>query len=707
MRFISKAGAGGGSGAGSAPPIVMARAPIATDDSDAGYFIGQHWIDTSVAPVQAYVATDVTVGAAVWQEVTSFDELNAHIADLANPHDTSLSNIIGLDSVGDLVFSKVGAPGINDDAAAGWVLGDHIIDTTTGIIWTVEDTTNGAAVWRQINRTIAHALGGAEHTADTLANLNSKISDATLSDYSNLTSGSVIFANGSGLAQDNANLFWDDATKSLGIGNSPVASAALDVSSTTKGFLMPRMTTVQRDAIVSPASGLFIYNVTTGRHNMFHASAWKQSVVTPASTLAVGSVPFAVADAEIDDDPGLAWDNILKKLITVQLDVDNVRIDGSTISSIAGDLNVISASGGVFKFVDNAFQAGLDAVEYVEVGHGGSNGFINAVGDGGLDFRFGGVTKATFTSAGHLHLMTDVDQKHTLKIVTANNLNDTGLAWENSGGSFTHTIFRTDVGSNRADLIFAAGLNSDIDLLTNSFKIHGEAADEGKLEVIGDFQISSGSPALDKVLTSLDAFGNTIWKLASGGGWTDAGSTVILTDINDDVGCGTSAPNAKFDCTGTPGTTVGGFASGQLHVTNPSAVEFANSVITGHNLFSTNTQLWYLGSVSSSNNDIAIINRQTGSLSLHTNNIERINIGSAGAINIFNSLSVGFAGAIKASTILQVDSTTKGTMGTRWTDTQETTNVAALVAGDEALMWFNITTKQFMGWNGTVAVVIG
>ena len=46
---------------------------------------------------------------------------------------------------------------------------------------------------------------------------------------------------------------------------SPHASAALDVTSVdnNKGLLPPRMTTGQRDAIASPASGLIIYNTTT------------------------------------------------------------------------------------------------------------------------------------------------------------------------------------------------------------------------------------------------------------------------------------------------------------------------------------------------------------------------------------------------------------------------------------------------------------
>ena len=285
--------------------------------------------------------------------------------------------------------------------------------------------------------------------------------------------------------------------------------------------------------------------------------------------------------------------NSTEVTIGTKLIVDNLSLDGNTISStdLNGNINfspngtgkvqiddLISAAGGVFKFTDDAIQAGLDAVEFVEMGHGGGNGFINAVGDGGLDFRFEGATLATFTDFGHLHLLTNVDQKHTLKIVTANNLNDTGIAWENSGGSFTHTIFRTDVGANRADLVFAAGQNVDIDLLTNSFKIHGGAGVEGKLEILSALQISSGSPALGKVWTS-DAAGLGTWEedlgtviaqetfastnvrffgelaLPAAQGWTDTATGPATIDLQTQLVFGVSKQVVRHNDDVTNGAT--------------------------------------------------------------------------------------------------------------------------------------------------------
>ena len=96
----------------------------------------------------------------------------------------------------------------------------------------------------------------------------------------------------------------------VGVGvASPDASAMLDVTSTTKGLLAPRMTAAQRAAIGTPATGLVVYQTdgTTGFY-YYTGAAWvvlingtdalpavNGSAVTNlnASNLASGTVPTA------------------------------------------------------------------------------------------------------------------------------------------------------------------------------------------------------------------------------------------------------------------------------------------------------------------------------------------------------------------------------------------------------------------------------
>lgn len=65
----------------------------------------------------------------------------------------------------------------------------------------------------------------------------------------------------------------------VGIGNpSPDASSMLDIASTGKGVLFPRMTTAQRDNISNPANGLVIYNIDCGTFNYYNGDRWVNSL---------------------------------------------------------------------------------------------------------------------------------------------------------------------------------------------------------------------------------------------------------------------------------------------------------------------------------------------------------------------------------------------------------------------------------------------
>jgi len=92
-----------------------------------------------------------------------------------------------------------------------------------------------------------------------------------------LTSGSLAgntpYWNGSQWVVNNSNIHNNGS--GVGIGTAaPDASAKVDISSSTQGFLPPRMTTVQRNAIASPAVGLTIYNTTVNCLQWWNGTVW-------------------------------------------------------------------------------------------------------------------------------------------------------------------------------------------------------------------------------------------------------------------------------------------------------------------------------------------------------------------------------------------------------------------------------------------------
>jgi hypothetical protein len=74
------------------------------------------------------------------------------------------------------------------------------------------------------------------------------------------------------------------SAQSVGIGtNNPNASAQLDISSTSKGLLIPRMTTAQMNAIASPAPGLMVFNLTDSVFYVRKNSGWTKLIAPTAA----------------------------------------------------------------------------------------------------------------------------------------------------------------------------------------------------------------------------------------------------------------------------------------------------------------------------------------------------------------------------------------------------------------------------------------
>jgi hypothetical protein len=81
-------------------------------------------------------------------------------------------------------------------------------------------------------------------------------------------------------------LFTSTSMAQVGIGtNTPAPSAQLDVTSTERGFLPPRMTTAQRDLIATPATGLLIFQTdNTAGYYFYDGTTWVGLVASSANS---------------------------------------------------------------------------------------------------------------------------------------------------------------------------------------------------------------------------------------------------------------------------------------------------------------------------------------------------------------------------------------------------------------------------------------
>ncbi len=94
-------------------------------------------------------------------------------------------------------------------------------------------------------------------------------------------------------------------------GSEPGPSAMLDVKSTSKGVLIPRMTTAQRDAITNPEASLLIFNITTQCYEGYSTQdkQWYSFGCIgsyPPGTRHCGGTPTAIVDVT-NPSTGKIW----------------------------------------------------------------------------------------------------------------------------------------------------------------------------------------------------------------------------------------------------------------------------------------------------------------------------------------------------------------------------------------------------------------
>jgi uncharacterized protein (TIGR02145 family) len=109
----------------------------------------------------------------------------------------------------------------------------------------------------------------------TNVNTSGTLSAGNLNTSGTLNAGSI-----------NAGSTLTASQMNIGAAVAPVSSAIIEATSTTKGFLPPRMTTTQRDAISSAATGLIVFNTTTNGLEFKSSTGWiSVTTSSPSSTV--------------------------------------------------------------------------------------------------------------------------------------------------------------------------------------------------------------------------------------------------------------------------------------------------------------------------------------------------------------------------------------------------------------------------------------
>lgn len=140
----------------------------------------------------------------------------------------------------------------------------------------------------------------------------------------------------------NSSLFDDG---NIGYGTiTPNSVAAFDIVSTTKGMLFPRMTTVQRDAIVTgpTTDGLFIYNISTEKFNFWNDTLgiW-ETIDTSTGGDVSGSGTTNFIPRWTDGPNSVLGDSIIRDNGTVAA-VNRAIIAGTTLSVQGADAGAVN-----------------------------------------------------------------------------------------------------------------------------------------------------------------------------------------------------------------------------------------------------------------------------------------------------------------------------------------------------------------------------
>lgn len=317
---------------------------------------------------------------------------------------------------------------------------------------------------------------------------------------------------------------YNSTSQSLAINTSGAtanASAILDVSSTAKGLLIPRMTTAQRTAIGTPATGLQVYDTDLNLLFYYNGSTW--------ASFATGSNYWTSSGSNIYNNTGT---NVGIGSTTPG---DKLEVNGNIRFSGAGTLLAApSTSGSAYSLTVKAGDP------YVPVG--GSGGSVNILATNNMPS--GGSGYSNLGPSGNVNITS-------------------GSGYNTAGGNINITAGQTScwalTGNSHSDVNIQGGANL-------------VAADAASINLYGGGTVGVGCP------TANANGGNLIIKSGIGTGTGTQGNIQLL---NGNVGIGTAAPSSKLEVCGNVrviGTIVASGAITTSAISCPSDFRYKKNI---------------------------------------------------------------------------------------------------------------------------------
>ena len=189
------------------------------------------------------------------------------------------STLNGLENIGigDFALTSMGAAAgnvaIGKEAMYNLNTGNNNVAVGRGAFINVKGSNNtgiGYIVGYNLTTGTANTIVGYYTGLGITTGGKNTIIGANISGLATSLSNTIILADGDGVIR-----YYCNSDGSTGIGTTtPNASAKLEVSSTTQGVLLPRMTTTQKNAISSPTEGLEVYDLTLHQKSYYNGTTW-------------------------------------------------------------------------------------------------------------------------------------------------------------------------------------------------------------------------------------------------------------------------------------------------------------------------------------------------------------------------------------------------------------------------------------------------